>query len=188
MRSWDLLDGEMSMKDKQTRGSRSTEVESGAVSRHGLEGRLERSGMRMTPQREHVFTIVSEQLDHPTAEQVFMKAKELMPEISMATVYNCLEKFVECELIRLVQLDRGATRYCPNMHDHSHYYCEACGDVFDVDFDREKLRLVLDLPQGALPMGYEVAVRGLCPGCRNGEKSQALSKAGDADNSTRILS
>ena len=101
-----------------------------------LREKFERSGLRLTPQREQVLSLFNEKLDHPTAEQVFLTAKETMPEISMATVYNCLEKFVECELLRLVQLDRGATRYCPNMHDHSHYYCENCGEVFDVDFDR----------------------------------------------------
>ena len=136
-----------------------------------LREKFERSGLRLTPQREQVLSLFNEKLDHPTAEQVFLTAKETMPEISMATVYNCLEKFVECELLRLVQLDRGATRYCPNMHDHSHYYCENCGEVFDVDFDRERLRKVLDFPAGVTPIGYEVAIRGRCIGCsKNGEK------------------
>lgn len=130
-----------------------------------LRGKLEKSGLRVTPQREQVLSLFKDKLDHPTAEQVFLTAKETMPEISMATVYNCLEKFVECDLLRLVQLDRGATRYCPNMHDHSHYYCEECGEVFDVDFDRERLKKVLDLPEGLNPIGYEVAVRGRCMGC-----------------------
>lgn len=130
-----------------------------------LRRKLASSGLRVTPQREQVLSLFCQKLDHPTAEQVFLKAKETMPEISMATVYNCLEKFVDCDLLRLVQLDRGATRYCPNMHDHSHYYCESCGDVFDVDFDRERLRKVLDLPAGMTPIGYEVAIRGKCPRC-----------------------
>ncbi len=158
----------MSARDKHNRQGRY------AAPAGDFEDRLQASGLRMTPHREHVFSVVCRELDHPTAEQVFLKAKESMPDISMATVYNCLEKFVECELLRLVQLDRGATRYCPNMHDHSHYYCESCGDVFDVDFDRRKLRQVLDLPQGAIPMGYEVAVRGLCPSCRE-EQTEDIS-------------
>lgn len=161
--------GEMSAKGNQTRIGRY------APRDMDFEGRLASCGLRMTPQREHVFTVVCRELDHPTAEQVFLKAKESMPEISMATVYNCLDKFVEHALLRLVQLDRGATRYCPNMHDHSHYYCEECGDVFDVDFDREKLRQVLDLPKGVVPMGYEVAVRGYCPGCKSRNTNQSRS-------------
>jgi Fur family peroxide stress response transcriptional regulator len=55
-----------------------------------------------------------------------------MPDISHATVYNCLDALVQCGLVRLVQLERGATRYCPNMEEHCHYYCDECGAVFDV--------------------------------------------------------
>ena len=36
-----------------------------------------------------------------------------MPEISMATVYNCLDALVKCGLVRQVNLDRGATRFLP---------------------------------------------------------------------------
>ena len=35
-----------------------------------------------------------EKRDHPTAEEVFIRAKRGMPEISMATVYNCLDALV----------------------------------------------------------------------------------------------
>ena len=55
-----------------------------------------------------------------------------MPEISHATVYNCLDALVKCGLVRQVQLERGATRFCPNMEEHCHYSCDACGEVFDV--------------------------------------------------------
>jgi len=140
------------------------------VNTENVKEKMAASGLRVTPQREHVLSLFEDQLDHPTAEQVFLKSKETMPDISMATVYNCLEKFVDNGLLRLVQLDRGATRYCPNMHDHSHFYCEDCGDVFDVDFDRNKLKQVLNLPDGMRPVGYEVAIRGVCPGCKSAAK------------------
>src|SRR2546430_17219601 len=72
--------------------------------------------------------------DHPTAEQVFMRAKKGMPDISMATVYNCLDALVKCRLVRQVNLDRIAMRYCPNMGEHFHFYCDACGGGFGIDF------------------------------------------------------
>ena len=59
-----------------------------------------------------------------------------MPEISHATVYNTLDALVKCGLARQVQLERGATRFCPNMDEHCHYYCDECGDVFDVPLQR----------------------------------------------------
>ncbi|HUS35016.1 MAG TPA: transcriptional repressor, partial [Verrucomicrobiae bacterium] len=44
----------------------------------------------MTRQRQQVFDVVAESHDHPTAEQIFERAKNANPEISFATVYNCL--------------------------------------------------------------------------------------------------
>ena len=98
-----------------------------------LNERLTTGGFRFTPQRQHVYDVLLQKRDHPTAEEVFIRAKKAMPEISMATVYNCLDALVKCGLVRQVQLDRGATRFCPNMHEHCHFFCDSCDTVFDVD-------------------------------------------------------
>src|SRR5271166_4942306 len=99
--------------------------------------RLATSGFRFTPQRQHVYNVLLEKRDHPTAEVVFIRAKHGMPDISMATVYNCLDALVKSGLARQVTLERGATRFCPNMEEHCHYYCDTCGEVFDVPFPTE---------------------------------------------------
>ena len=44
----------------------------------------------------------------------------------MATVYNCLDALVKCGLARQVTLERGAARFCPNMREHGHFYCDSC--------------------------------------------------------------
>src|SRR5439155_2430690 len=99
-----------------------------------LMERLALKGFRLTPQREHVYQVLLQERDHPTAEQVFMRAKKGLPDISMATVYNCLDFLVKCSLVKEVNLDRTAMRYCPNMHEHCHFHCDECGGVFDIDF------------------------------------------------------
>src|SRR4249920_1841116 len=97
-----------------------------------LGERLATSGFRFTTQRRCVYDVLLHKRDHPTADEVFMRAKRSLPEISHATVYNCLDALVKSGLARQVTLERGATRYCPNMEEHAHYYCDACGEVFDV--------------------------------------------------------
>jgi Fur family transcriptional regulator, peroxide stress response regulator len=126
-----------------------------------LTERLSSSGLRFTPQRQQVYDVVMQKRDHPTAEEVFIRAKKKMPEISHATVYNCLDALVKCGLVRQVQLERGAARFCPNMHAHGHFYCDACGKVFDVDLPAQSL----PLPKGFKAEHYEVAFHGSCPGC-----------------------
>src|SRR5262245_20417253 len=95
-----------------------------------LNAKLSNRGFRFTQQRQQVYNVLLGKRDHPTADQVFMRAKREMPEISMATVYNCLDALVKCGLARQVTVDRGATRFCPNMQEHVHFHCDVCGGVF----------------------------------------------------------
>lgn len=125
--------------------------------------RLTTSGFRFTPQRQRVYDVLLQKRDHPTAEEVFIRAKKRMPEISHATVYNCLDALVECGLVRQVQLDRGATRFCPNMREHGHFHCRACGTIYDVDLPRELPGVAM--PRGFKAQGYDVAIHGLCADC-----------------------
>jgi len=126
--------------------------------------RLGTSGFRFTPQRRHVYDVLLQKRDHPTAEEVFIRAKHAMPEISHATVYNCLDALLKCGLVRQVQIDRGATRFCPNMHEHCHFYCDVCDTVYDVDFPA-KPRPGVALPRGFKAEHYEIAIHGTCPDC-----------------------
>jgi len=128
-----------------------------------LPGLLSERGLRFTPQRRRVYDVLLQKLDHPTAEDVFIRAKRQMPDISHATVYNCLDALVQCGLVRLVQLERGATRYCPNMEEHAHYYCDECGAVFDVSLAADKPSV--PRPRGFKVDHYEIAVHGLCADC-----------------------
>lgn len=130
-----------------------------------LNERLATSGFRFTPQRQHVYNVLLQKRDHPTVEEVFMRAKEGMPDISMATVYNCLDALVKCDLVRHVNLDRSATRYCPNMKEHCHFYCDECGGIFDIDFAGNSHRSALRIPEGFKVNQFDISIRGLCRGC-----------------------
>jgi Fe2+ or Zn2+ uptake regulation protein len=139
-----------------------------AVNHHGdgaLQERLEQSGRRMTAQRQHVYDVLMEKKNHPTAEEVFIRAKKGMPEISMATVYNCLDALVNCGLVRQVNQDREATRFCSNMQPHHHFYCDECGEAYDIDREGAASEPPVAMPRGFKPTRYEVTIRGLCPEC-----------------------
>jgi len=126
--------------------------------------RLTTSGFRFTPQRQQVYDVLLHKRDHPTADEVFMRAKRQMPEISHATVYNCLDALVKSGLIRQVSLDRGATRFCPNMHEHCHFYCDECNAVFDVDMPA-KAHEAVALPKGFRADKFDIAIHGVCADC-----------------------
>ena len=75
-----------------------------------LNQRLADSGLRSTPQREVVYRVLIGKRDHPTADEVFARVKSELPTISLATVYNCLETLVQCDMVRAVNVERGPTR------------------------------------------------------------------------------
>ena len=58
--------------------------------------------LRLTRQRREVYDILMEQRDHPTATELFIKVKERVPTISLATVYNCLETLTGAGLVKQV--------------------------------------------------------------------------------------
>src|SRR3954463_3519405 len=94
--------------------------------------------------------------------RVFFRAKGSSPEISMATVYNCLDALVKCGLVRQVTLERGAARFCPNMREHCHFYCDVCESVFDIDLPE---KAEIPLPKGFKAKRLDVAIHGHCPSC-----------------------
>lgn len=129
--------------------------------RKQLVSRLTECGVRCTPQRELVYGIILRKRDHPTADEIFARAKARMPGISLATVYNCLESLVCGGLVRQVTLERGATRYCPNLHEHAHFHDRESGAIHDIDLPDELLaRIRAALPAGFDMQSIELTIRG----------------------------
>lgn len=123
-------------------------------------------GHRLTPQRREIYEVLLEERDHPTATEIFLRAKKRLPALSLATVYNSLEALVASGLVKQVNVDREATRYCPNLEEHHHFVCERCGKVFDVPSSgRSRRALTAEVPQGFLVRRVESTLYGLCPDC-----------------------
>ena len=133
------------------------------------ESVMGREGLRLTPQRRHVYGVLMEKRDHPTATEVFIRAQKGMPSISLATVYNCLETMVGSGLVKAVHVDREPTRFCANLHDHGHFHCTSCGHVSDIEFGRKGASTKgWKLPEGFLVTHQDLTLRGLCPECASG--------------------
>jgi Fe2+ or Zn2+ uptake regulation protein len=119
------------------------------------------SGLRMTRQRQEVYRTLMQQRNHPTANDVFMRVKDRLPHISLATVYNCLEALVQHGIIRQVNFERESSRYCPNLGEHGHFHDQVTGVIHDVDFKPgANLADLLNLPPGAVIEDVEITLRG----------------------------
>jgi len=120
--------------------------------------------LRMTRQRWEVYRLLMAQRDHPTANEVFLRLKNRLPNISLATVYNCLEALVQHGIVRQVNFDRESSRFCPNLAEHGHFHDQRTGVIHDVTFKQGiDLADVLDLPEGTHINDVEITIRGELP-------------------------
>ena len=118
----------------------------------------------MTKQRECVLEVIRSDKCHHTAEEIFVLAKERLPGISRATVYNNLRALEAQGLIRRITGDSLSDRYDSSFVPHGHLLCEACGGVWD--FSIEGFDDEIKAAVGCDFTSYELKVRHLCKKCR----------------------
>lgn len=120
-----------------------------------------------TKQRQTILQVITESESHLTANEVFDNARQILPKISFATVYNSLRFLKEEGLIGEVKFGNDVTRYDRNLKRHDHAICNKCGMLIDLD-----LNLPVGLfEQAAISSNFEaetieLTLRGLCPDCR----------------------
>jgi Fe2+ or Zn2+ uptake regulation protein len=124
-------------------------------------------GWRITPQRRSVLGALEGEHVHLSAEQVLAAARRVVPEVSLATVYNTLNELVSLGEVTEVRLADGTTRYDPKVGpDHHHLVCEGCGLIFDVEPQGvERVSLPLAQRFGMIVENVEVVFRGRCSNC-----------------------
>ncbi len=99
-------------------------------------------GMRMTDQRRVVAQVLSLATDHPDVEELYRRAHEVDPHISIATVYRTVRLFEEANIIERHDFRDGRSRYeqAPDEH-HDHLIDMRSGQVIEfVDADIEALQ------------------------------------------------
>lgn len=130
--------------------------------KHLFNDALEKCSLRPTKQREHIFSLLLEKKDHPTADEIFKRSKKTMPSISLATVYNCLDSLVDSGLIRQVNFEREPSRYCPNLKPHAHFLCTKTGEIFDIELPEALFNeLSQSLPDDFVAEHIEINFNGL---------------------------
>jgi Fe2+ or Zn2+ uptake regulation protein len=121
-------------------------------------------GLKVTPQRQLLFSLLEHDTTHPTAEGLYARASSQMPGISLRTVYTTLTDLVAMGELRAVGLGSGATRFDPNVDDHHHGVCDACGAIIDV-YVHGSETLIVDGAGRFAPESASIVFRGTCAAC-----------------------
>ncbi len=134
---------------------------------------LAKHGQRYTRQRDIVFGVVSKTSAHPTAEEIYLEARLLLPTLSLATVYKNLDALVSCGLAKKVNHVDGSNRYCCRADPHHHATCISCGSVSDIPgtLGKSELSKVHTEAGDFTITGYELGLNGYCIKCKPSSSS-----------------
>lgn len=115
--------------------------------------------MRNTKQRRLILNIINDSYEHLTAEEIYIKSKSIISNISLGTIYRNLNNLVsENEIIRLKidNIDRFDAKRCK----HHHFICIKCKKIIDVNTNDLQINIgnnkVID---------YDIKFTGICEDC-----------------------
>lgn len=95
---------------------------------------LKDSGIQPSAPRLAIAKFVWNTTSHPTADEVKFEVEKSFPTVSLATVYNTLNLFVEKGLLKEVKdPNSDRVRYDCNTKPHFHFLDEETGEMLDLD-------------------------------------------------------
>jgi len=114
---------------------------------------LRDAGLRVTQQRMIVLSVLMESGDHPTADELFARTKEIDGSVSFATVYRTLSALEEAGLVRKLNFEQDPARFeITPAAEHDHLVDVESGEVIEVSSEE-----INRLRQAQLEkMGYEI--------------------------------
>lgn len=119
-----------------------------------IKEKIQRSGLKATPQRIAVYDLMK-RLGHASADMLVEKLQDFFPSITVATVYNVLESFVEAGLLVRRCSSNNKMYFDVNTYDHAHIYDEQCNTYTDF-YDEGLVNLVSEYMKDKLPENFNL--------------------------------
>lgn len=121
--------------------------------------RLAACGIRATPQRLQVASLLLSAPQHLSAEQITEALRQSGTRVSKATVYNTLNLFAARGLIRQVNLDGNCAWFDSNVAPHYHFHDQQTGALMDVEPRDVQFSRLPAPPSGMEVAGIDVVIR-----------------------------
>lgn len=134
-----------------------------------LLNELKNKKIRLSHQRLKVLEYLTKNYNHPTADQIYNGLHDEIPTLSKTTVYNTLSSLTHAGLVRVINIEDNETRYDINTHNHGHFKCESCKNIYDFNID-------IDSIETSQLNGFEindknVYFKGTCRACNGNENN-----------------
>jgi Fur family transcriptional regulator, iron response regulator len=123
------------------------------------ERRLSDCGIRPTAQRVRIAALLLSAPQHLSAEQILASMRSTGARVSKATVYNTLNLFAACGLIRQLSIDGSRAWFDSNVDAHYHFHDVASGALIDVPVPEVEFSRLPPPPPGTEVAGIDLVIR-----------------------------
>ena len=129
--------------------------------------------MRYSKQREVILEVVNHSFNHPTAEMVYDKVKEKIPNISLGTIYRNLNALADASLIKRISIPKDFDHFDHRNCDHYHFCCMKCHQLYDLPASKiEMLIHNCEKEEQVQITDCEVLLYGICKKCLKGKDEE----------------
>ena len=131
---------------------------------------LREQGLKVTPQRIAIYSMLSNTKSHPSAEDIYKELLPTNPSMSLATVYKTLDSFKSIGLIQELSVGSGKNNYDADLSSHAHIVCLDCGNIYDLEVDiSNQLNNIKDkiaTEKSFIISHQQITFYSVCPTCK----------------------
>ena len=118
---------------------------------------------RKSKQREAIIENLQSRYDHPTAMELYLSVREVIPNLSLGTLYRNLSQLEEGGMVLRIP-DGSTDRFDGNPNPHAHFKCSSCNKVYDlVSFENDSITFSDDIIGKVT--NYSLMAFGICKHC-----------------------
>ena len=117
-------------------------------------------------QREAILSVIRSTDCHPTADWIYKETSNIIPNISLGTVYRNLTELKNSGNIISVDVGDGKEHFDRDTKPHLHLSCKKCGKITDVLLESDPFAEDC-INLGFTPENHALVIRGCCEFCKN---------------------
>ncbi|UCC41740.1 MAG: transcriptional repressor [Candidatus Aminicenantes bacterium] len=124
------------------------------------------NNLKVTPQRLVIYKELFVSKDHPNAEVLYNRVKDIIPDISFDTVNRTLLTFSKIGIVNIVEGYGEPRRFDPDIENHHHFRCIKCDSIIDFDYHPYKdISVPGDIKKRFIVLNKKVLLEGYCNKC-----------------------
>ncbi len=115
--------------------------------------------------RDAIIELLKSTKEHPDADWVYFNMRKGFPNVSLGTVYRNLKQLSDKGLILRLETGSGTEHYDAFTHEHSHFVCNECNRILDVEMPLDAIDVEAEKKTGAKIDYHRMFFYGTCKDC-----------------------